>query len=53
MMRALYKYAYDRAVNGYPWSNEPTGLKRTIDEDVNAQTRLIHQQTTNPSLTQK
>lgn len=36
-MRALYKYAYDRAINGYPWSHEPPGLKRTIDEDVNAQ----------------
>lgn len=41
-MRALYKYAYDRALNGYPWSHEPPGLKRTIDEDVNAQTNAIN-----------
>lgn len=33
-MRALYKYAYDRAVAGYPWSKAPPGLERTIDEDV-------------------
>lgn len=42
-MRALYKYAYDRALNGYPWSHEPPGLKRTIDEDVNAQNEAIQQ----------
>lgn len=41
-MRTLYKYAYDRALNGYPWSHEPPGLKRTIDEDVNAQTTAIN-----------
>jgi len=33
-MRALYKYAYDQAVAGYPWSHQPPGLTRTIDEDV-------------------
>lgn len=35
-MRALYKYAYDRAVVGYPWSKQPPGLVHTIDEDVRA-----------------
>lgn len=39
-MRALYQYAYDRAVNGYPWSHQPPGLTRTIDEDVNAQAQF-------------
>ena len=35
-MRALYQYAYDQAVKGYPWLQEPPGLTRTIDEDVRA-----------------
>ena len=35
-MRALYQYAYDQAVKGYPWLHEPPGLTRTIDEDVRA-----------------
>lgn len=37
-MRALYQYAYDQAVNGYPWLDHPPGLSRTIDEDVRAAT---------------
>lgn len=37
-MRALYQYAYDQAVNGYPWLDHPPGLSRTIDEDVRATT---------------
>jgi predicted patatin/cPLA2 family phospholipase len=35
-MRALYQYAYDQTVMGYPWLHEPPGLTRTIDEDVRA-----------------
>lgn len=35
-MRALFQYAYDQALNGYPWAHQPPGLTRTIDEDVRA-----------------
>ena len=35
-MRALYQYAYDRALRGYPWAQNPPGLERTFDEDIKA-----------------
>ena len=35
-MKALYQYAYDRAVAGYPWAKQPPGLERAFDEDVKA-----------------
>lgn len=35
-MRALYQYAYDQTVKGYPWLHQPPGLTRTVDEDVRA-----------------
>jgi len=35
-MRALYQYAYDLALRGYPWAQNPPGLERTFDEDIKA-----------------
>lgn len=35
-MKALYQYAYNRAIKGYPWAKNPPGLERAFDEDVKA-----------------
>jgi predicted acylesterase/phospholipase RssA len=33
-MKALYEYARQQSLKGYPWSHEPPGIDKTLDEDI-------------------
>ena len=33
-MNALFQYAYQKAVKGYPWQHTPPGLEKSTEEDL-------------------